>query len=63
MGDGEKNRSHSQEAIACLKTYKTEFSEAGKDGSWVLYLQEDLDATNKCLSSMIEIARKDLQVV
>lgn len=52
----------SQEAIECLKQYKKESSEAGKDSSWVLYLQEDLDATNKCLTSMIEIARSDLQV-
>ena len=52
----------SQEAIECLKQYKKESSEAGQDNSWVLYLQEDLDATNKCLSAMIEIARKDLQV-
>lgn len=52
----------SPEAIECLKLYKKESSEAGKDHSWVLYLQEDLDATNKCLASMIEHARKDLQV-
>jgi hypothetical protein len=52
----------SQQAIECLKKYKKASSEAGQDSSWVLYLQEDLDATNECLTSMIEIARKDLQV-
>ena len=52
----------SQEAIECLKSYKKQSSEAGKDGSWTLYLIEDLEATDTCLKSMIEIARNDLQV-
>lgn len=52
----------SEQAIECLKKYKKESSEAGKDNSWVQYLIEDLDAANSCLKSMIEIARNDLKV-
>lgn len=52
----------SQEALDCLKKYKKESSEAGKDHDWTLYLIEDLGATDKCLKSMIEVARNDLKV-
>ena len=52
----------SEQALDSLRTYKKESSEAGKDHDWTLYLVEDLEATNKCLKSMIEIARDDLQV-
>lgn len=52
----------SQQAIDCLKQYKKESSEASVDNDWVLYLVNDLDATDKCLKAMIDIARNDLQV-
>lgn len=52
----------SNQAIDCLKNYKDESSRAGKDNDWVLYLIEDLETTDKCLKSMIEIARADLQI-
>lgn len=53
----------SEQAIERLMKYKKESSEAGKDdNSWVSYLIEDLEATNSCLKSMIEIARNDLKV-
>ena len=52
----------SQEAIDCLKTYRKESSSAIQEDSWQMYLQADLDATNRCLHSMIEIARRHLKV-
>ncbi|MCL1060493.1 hypothetical protein L2729_21260 [Shewanella gelidimarina] len=52
----------SDEAIACLKLYKKECSEAGRDNNWLGYLAEDLKATDKCLKSMIRIAKNDLQI-
>ena len=52
----------SEVAIECLKKYKKESSEAGQEKSWVHYLVEDFDATDKCLQSVIKIARSDLQV-
>ncbi|RPA23346.1 hypothetical protein [Shewanella frigidimarina] len=52
----------SDNAIACLKIYKKESSEASKENSWVGYLTLDLDAANKCLNSMINIAKTDLQI-
>lgn len=52
----------SKETITCLQRYKKESSEAGKDNNWVCYLADDLEATDKCLKSMIEIAKNDLQI-
>lgn len=52
----------SQETLECLKKYKQASSEAGKDNDWILYLTEDFDSTDRCLKSMVEIARKDLKV-
>jgi hypothetical protein len=52
----------SDSAIACLKIYKNESTEASKQNSWIGYLTLDLDATNKCLKSMIKIAKVDLQI-
>jgi len=52
----------SQQALDCLKIYKQKSSEAGKGNDWGSYLIEDLEASNNCLKSMIDIARNDLQI-
>lgn len=52
----------SPEAIARLKKYKKESSEAGMNGDWNTYLVEDFDAAESCLKDIIKIAKSDLRV-
>ena len=52
----------SEKAVRRLELYKKQVSDAGSTNSWVQYLLDDLEATNSCIKSIIDIAREDLRV-
>ena len=51
-----------EDAIERLRRFRKESAQAGKDGSWIEYLLDDLKAANSCVKDMMEIARRDLRV-
>jgi hypothetical protein len=50
----------SPEAVKLLLQYQKESEEARLTTSWQEYLDNDLDAVNKCLKGMIAVAKRDL---
>lgn len=51
----------SDEALSCLKQYQQEVARASQYKSWYEYLEADLQATEKCLNNLIQIAKRDLK--
>ncbi len=52
----------STEAVAAMNTLMKEFDELPHEESWHTHLNLNLDAVDKCLASMRELARTDLQL-
>ncbi len=52
----------SEIAMTRLRKYRKEDDQASDTTMWIEYLEADLDATDRCLKDMIEIAKSDLKV-
>jgi hypothetical protein len=52
----------SENAMTRLRQYQKEADQASDTTIWTEYLEADLDATDRCLKDVIEIAKSDLKV-